>query len=180
MSNENDPPAGLGGLAFATQLPGFGGCGGCGGGVDSAGRPAVRPSPASLPLSQAGDAELLTTQPQVEVIDSRLEGHGRRAEVREGRKRARRATGSQHKMGARARALVRVFVVAPPRQQQKKGASPSPLTHTPAAPLLPSSQASARTGRSGATSPPATAASASTASTRAGGAMRAASTTTAS
>ena len=90
MSNENEAPTGVGALAFATQLPG------CGGGA-SAG---ARSPPSTLPLSQVdalADTELLTTQPQVEVVDSRLEGHGRRAEVRingeeagEGRRERRR------------------------------------------------------------------------------------------
>ncbi len=78
-------PAGLG-LAFATQL---GGCGG-GGEGGAAGAPApprpLSPTPppevgAGAPLLLSQDAELLMTQPEVVVVDSRLVGHGRRAQV---------------------------------------------------------------------------------------------------
>ena len=99
MSNENAPPAAtqpdVGHMAFATQVLG-GGCGGGGAPDPAAPPPALAPPRPSLPMSQ--DFELLMTQPEVEVVDYRLVGHGRRAQVRgcEGGESARKTRLSLH------------------------------------------------------------------------------------
>lgn len=87
--DENVDPgrtAAMNGLAFATQLPCGGGGGGCVSGGDGHASPARSPPSAAAAapaLAFSQDGELLTTQPEVEVIDSRMVGHGRRAQVSE-------------------------------------------------------------------------------------------------